>query len=612
MHRFEGGAGVAVARPLFVQRTYGTLRRVNRGDSLYWQLDAEPQVRIRFKSVFPSCTRISADCMEVSNTIQVCKDLEWFLQRYPMHLSSADSRHLAEGAREFEGRQHQLEAILLPEYRPGQVRGLTKPLREYQLRSVEMWRRGQRYLLADDVGLGKSASAFGAFADAPYMLPALVVCQTHLPKQWKAMVEEFAPHLRVHIIKSRACYNLPPADVYVTSYSKISGWEPVFAKRFFKSVVFDECQELRCFGSDKYYAAASVSRNAEWACGLSATPIYNYGNEIWNIMNVLKEGCLGDVDEFNREWGEPYSYGPNKKIKDPKALGSYLRENYLLLRRTRKEVGRELPPVNKVVYPIEYNEELVEKAEADLAKIAARVLTGSFTDRGMAARELDMQARMMTGVAKSHGVAAYVRMMLENGESVLLAGWHRDVYDIWLKDLADFNPVMYTGSESPTQKENAKNAFMSGQTKLMFISLRSGVGLDGLQKACSLLVFGELDWSPGVHEQVIGRLQRDGQNDTVTALFLVADGGTDPLMVDILGLKASQSEGVMNPDEKEVTEITSDDERIKKLARQILERRGKGRSGSGADVRPHLPAGSSEQGSRGVPSGVPRPAFLPG
>jgi hypothetical protein len=223
-----------------------------------------------------------------------------------------------------------------------------------------------------------------------------------------------------------------------------------------------------------------------------------------------------------------------------------------------------------------------------------------------------MQARMMTGVAKAKGAAAYVRMLVESGESVLLLGWHRDVYDIWLKELSDLNPMMYTGSESPAQKERSRLAFMSGETKILILSLRSSVGIDGLQLASSLLVFGELDWSPGVHEQVVGRLRRDGQASQVTALFLVADGGTDPLMVDILGLKASQADGVMNPHEKEITEVSADDERIKRLARQILERRSSNRKDGhlGGALRQDMPTGSFGQGAGAISGPVPQPAFL--
>jgi len=154
-------------------------------------------------------------------------------------------------------------------------------------------------------------------------------------------------------------------------------------------------------------------------------------------------------------------------------------------------------------------------------------------------------------------------------------GWHRNVYDIWLKELYEFNPVLYTGSENARQKDAAKEAFLEGRSNLLIMSLRSGVGLDGLQTVCKTVVFGELDWSPQVHEQVIGRLRRDGQEDRVTAIFLVSDGGSDPLMVDLLGLKAEQATAIIDPLRSGVAEAVSDESRIKEMARRFLEKKDK-------------------------------------
>lgn len=165
-------------------------------------------------------------------------------------------------------------------------------------------------------------------------------------------------------------------------------------------------------------------------------------------------------------------------------------------------------------------------------------------------------------------------MIVESGEPVLLAGWHRDVYDIWCKELSDLKPVMYTGSESPAQKEESKRKFISGESDLMMISLRSGVGLDGLQERCRIVVLGELDWSPKVHEQIIGRIDRDkitGDNNHVTAIYLVSDSGSDPAVIDILGLKSSQSSGITDPLQA-IEENYVDESRIKKIAEQYLKR----------------------------------------
>jgi hypothetical protein len=351
-------------------------------------------------------------------------------------------------------------------------------------------------------------------------------------------------------------------------YSQLAGWSDFYHTGFFKSAIFDEIQELRGITSQRYAGGMQLSQNVEYTLGLTATPIYNYGDEMYNILDLLNPNCLGEREAFLREWGTPIGTG-HHKINDPAALGSYLRDNHLVLRRTRADVGRELAKVNTIVRTVGYDSAEVQKTEQLMQALAMRLTTGSFEQRGQAARELDMMARHTTGVSKAREVAAFVRLLLEAGESVLLGGWHHDVYDIWMRELADFNPVMYTGKQLGPQKEAAKAAFVSGQTKLMIISVRSGDGLDGLQYCCKTVVIGELDWSPKVHEQLIARVDRDGQTEQVTAIYPVSEEGSDPVIINLLGLKSSQSHSIVDP-LLQPTAQYSDESRMKALANFYL------------------------------------------
>lgn len=307
----------------------------------------------------------------------------------------------------------------------------------------------------------------------------------------------------------------------------------------------------------------------------SATPMYNFGDEMWNIMDILKSGCLGRKEEFLREWGNG-----DRIVKEPKALGTYLREKHLFLRRTRDDVGQYLQPVNTIVETVGYDELAVKSIEDLAIKLAIKASRGSFVERGMAARELDIMVRQATGISKAKYVAEFVKIILENNEPVLLIGWHRLVYSTWLNELSGYNPVMYTGSESEAQKNNAKNAFINGDSNLMLMSLRSGVGLDGIQKRCSTVVFGELDWSPGIHRQCTGRLDREGQQRQVMAIYLCSESGSDPLMIDLLGLKSSQAQGILDPS-LGVQSPHSDNSRVQLLVQKYLKRAGIDKSTQG-------------------------------
>jgi hypothetical protein len=550
-----------------VPRAYGVLRLLPLGCG--WEIsDLEPHVAIRLKQIFPRVPKQSAGPFRLGRDNAIDADLRWFCERYPMAMTNADIEALEGGQRAFLASQAEMERILLPSYTAPAYAGLKdgQMIRPYQAQAIEIAARSKGLLLGDECGLGKTFTGAGFCLQAE-RLPAAVVCQVHIQDQWGEVIQKFT-NLRVHKIKKTSPYNLPEADVYIFRYSQLNGWVDVFGKSLFKTVIYDEPQELRTgISSMRGMAAAVLSQHATWKIGLTATPIYNYGSEIFAVMQFINPGVLGQWDEFSREY---CSHGG--KLSDPKAVGTYLRDQYAFLRRTKADVGKQMPPVNRIVDMVDYDDQAVEDIEDLARKLAVRATVGSFTERGSAMRELDLLVRQATGIAKAKYVADMVRIIIEGGEPVLLMGWHRAVYEIWLERLKDLNPAMYTGSESGTQKGESKRAFLAGETNLLIMSLRSAAGLDGLQARCNTIVFGELDWSPGIHHQCIERLSREGQEQPVTALFLVADEGSDPPMMEVLGLKSSEASQIIDPS-LGVQAAHSDESRLKALVERYLDKK---------------------------------------
>lgn len=551
-------------------KLYGTLV-LDRNANRWVMTNTTPNVNLELKHIFQGVSKAETERFTLDTTLYTTNRLAWFLQMYPMRMSKEDERQMVKWRKQFQARLTSVEGIFVPEFKSPEYLGLKDDceLWDYQAQFVEMFRIVKNMLLGDDYGLGKTNQAIGAML-LPGMLPCAVVVEAHLPDQWKERIEEFS-NLRVHIIETMKPYTLPEADVYIFSYKKLGSWKDIARDGFFKLVVYDEPQNLRTGdGTDKGAGARVFSRAAEATLGLTATPVMNYGIEMWIVMSYLAPGHLGTKDEFEREW----CTHDGKKVKDPDALGAYLRERQVLLRRTEEEVDRALPPSNVTSHDIPFDEDEARKSDQLAVELAIQAMYATdYVERGNAAMQLDGLERLRTGVAKARGVTAYVKILLQAGLPVLLSGWHRDVYDIYLEELAEFKPVMYTGSESKNQKKKNKDAFVAGETNLMIISNRSGAGLDGLQYRCADVVIGELDWSPMVLKQLIARLRRYGQEHVVNAHYMLCDGGSDPLMVDVIGVKASQAHGIMNP-YMQVPVNDNDESRIRRLAMSVLERNG--------------------------------------
>jgi hypothetical protein len=251
-----------------------------------------------------------------------------------------------------------------------------------------------------------------------------------------------------------------------------------------------------------------------------------------------------------------------------------------MLRRTREDVGRELPGLQRVVQTVDSDQTVFDSAAAEIEKLCRAVaFSRDRTERFTAAGDLDWRLRRATGVAKAVHVAHFTRMLVDDGRKVVLFGWHHEVYDFWRRifsspEHGDLKPAFFTGRESAAAKERELARFMRGETPVFIMSLRAGAGLDGLQEVCDTVVFGELDWAPGVMEQCECRVFRDGQPNPVMAFYLVTNDGSDPVVLDALNLKTEQSEGIHNL-RAEAAKIQGSEEHMRKLALDWLRRHGK-------------------------------------
>lgn len=576
------------------RKVRGTIYYDDRQGKEAWVVVCEPHVRVWLRRLFPKAARVTKDGLRVSASVDRTADLEWATKRFPMDVHPRALEAWRQRLLAHRERERAVDSLQDPAYQPPLFAELAEPLRDYQRVAADHWLRVRRTLIADDLGLGKTIEAIGALTD-PRLRPALVVTLTSITRQWKRQVNRFMPGLRVHILRRGTSYDLTKVDrarsvpdVLVCNYHKLRGWGDAL-EGVVKSVVFDEVQELRISGSDKYKAAAQIADGAEWRVGLSATPVYNYGSEVWTIFDVLDPGRLGTKQEFLDEWCGGRSIvatynqsdpGKSKSVPvdDPVAFGSFLRSTGAMVRRTRKEVGRELPALQQVVQFCESDTDKIAEVSDRVAELA-RLLLDPETEHRLrfeAGNEIDWRMRQATGIAKAPFVADFVRLLHESGAGkIVLYGWHRLVYDVWLERLKDLNPVMFTGSESVNQKDQAVRRFVEDPAcKLMIISLRAGAGLDGLQAVCNCVVVGELDWSPKVIEQDIGRVHRDGQRQQVLAYVMVSNDGSDPTMSETLGLKEVQAAGVIGQ-ESVLFKADVGEDHVRRLARAVLDRRGK-------------------------------------
>ena len=581
------------------RHTYGTLS-YNR-KSKCWTIKGEPCVTELAKRLFPGCDGRGRGVARFTAHRRIIGELNWLMLRYPLKIRESDRSRwesALEEAREYAVRRQQ--ALTMPETATPPAGSFSGELLPFQKQGLGFMLSTRRCLLADEMGLGKTVQAL-AFLATTAAYPAILVVPPHLIRNWQREVERFLSpvvrvdfsnrpepspaspgtalpsgkvadgRLRVHVIKGLTPYALPEADIYIIHYLLLRGWKEVLPEQGFRTVIFDEMQELRRNGTGKYSAASLLSEACENCIGLSGTPIYNNGGEIWNVVNIIDFHFLGDWESFSREW----CYGYNTAVvAKPELLGEHLRSEGLMLRSLKSDVLTQLAPKRRLVQEIDGDDAVYRELMAPVARqLQLLRATDDPSRRAIIEDAISQTQRQATGIAKAPFVCAFVRALVEGGEKVLLMAHHHAVMDIYKKELKSLRPRFITGRENDRQKDEAAADFMEGKTDLLCISLRSASGLN-LQRA-SCVVFGELDWSPAVHSQAEDRAHRIGQQDSLLCYYLVSPKGSDRDMQDALGLKVSQFVAIMGDStpsrEDQFIQQSQARERIRQLVARLEE-----------------------------------------
>jgi SNF2 family DNA or RNA helicase len=152
-------------------------------------------------------------------------------------------------------------------------------------------------LLADEMGLGKTVQTLAYVASEKQTFPVLVVAPLVTLKNWEREIEKFlkkksrngrileSESPSVTLIRTGKSKELPKSDIYVINYELLFKRNNDLSKVGIKTLVCDEVHNLRSKTTQKYKSIKKLAALSSvcYRIGLSGTPIYNRGSEIWQF-----------------------------------------------------------------------------------------------------------------------------------------------------------------------------------------------------------------------------------------------------------------------------------------------------------------------------------------
>ena len=498
----------------------------------------------------------------IPDSHQNVQQIKWILDRYPMEIISKSawyrkvSSHLS--SKKKPNKIEELKRVVPKKQFKGKLLNFQKEGLDFLLKS------SGNALLADEMGLGKTVETLAYLATEKNAFPVLVIAPLVTLNNWQREIVKFLKKKSRNgrlidnasptssIIRNGKSKDLGKFDFYIINYELLNKRKEDLAKLNLKTIVCDEVQNLRSKTTKKYSAVKQLAAidSIQYRIGLSGTPIYNRGSEIWPIVDILRPGMLGSFKEFCEYFCYVNDKGNAIVLENKrKSLREELKK-YVMLRRKKSDVLKELK--EKVRYK-EYidsdsdyylNElnKIWQKHEEELKSAETAFAKSSSHQRAI------QSERQAAGIAKIPHVINFVKNIMEIEESVVVFCHHRAIHQLLHESLQQFSPSSIIGGQTDNFRQEQIDRFQNGETKLMIAGLRAGnLGIN-LTKA-RYVIFAELDWSPAIHRQAEDRLHRIGQKNTVFAYYLIGNGTLDDHVADILVDKAFEIDSVM--DEKE-------------------------------------------------------------
>jgi SWI/SNF-related matrix-associated actin-dependent regulator 1 of chromatin subfamily A len=149
----------------------------------------------------------------------------------------------------------------------------------------------------------------------------------------------------------------------------------------------------------------------------------------------------------------------------------------------------------------------------------------------------------------------FVKDFLENDKKIVI---FCNLHDIVDRLLAVFpGAVCITGRQNMAEKQQSIDKFVNNpKTKVVICSIKAAsAGVDGLQKACSDVLFVEEPWTAADRDQAESRVHRNGLKDGATMYHMLGGRTIDQKMWQIIEEKAKISQAVMGGEDNVQTSI---------------------------------------------------------
>ena len=386
-----------------------------------------------------------------------------------------------------------------------------------------------RFLLADEMGVGKTLQAISLAYIYRESWPVLVVCPGSMKYNWKGEIQTWLglKDYRINIINSSRQKLSQEAYFYIISYDLMRNVIKKMRQMTFDFVILDEAHSIKNKDSLRAKNILPIAVRAKRLIIMTGTPLLAKPYEGYPLLYALRPDIFCYFKKFAYRYCDPQPtpMGINwSGTSNTKELHWIL--SCLMVRRLKSDVLNQLPPKRRQKIEIATDEKVIHELKR--------------TRKNIKGRKGTLECYTLTSKAKIEGVSAYISDIIEAKEKFIVFAYHHEMLDA-LEKLCKEKRIDYMRIDGTTKQETRYqyvNYFQLNKNCqvaiLSIIAASTGITLT----AAHMVIFAELTWTPSIMIQAEDRVHRIGQkSEFVDIKYLYGKETLDDFILDKLQKK---------------------------------------------------------------------------
>lgn len=433
--------------------------------------------------------------------------------------------------------------------------------------------RNGRVLFGDDMGLGKTPQGIAMARHYKNDWPLVVIAPASLLFNWKKEIMLWLPDIKdedIKIIKNGK--EKPSRKITIASYDYTIKQEDSIKNYLGVRgvLLIDEAHNMKNSEAKRTQSLMRICHVVKRLAIITGTPFLSRPKEAWTLLN--------SIDPFEKEWKDQLEFEAKyceasimkigyKNIYQANGAANIeefhdtIRKKVMVRRlKTDEGVLDQLPPKRRLTQYLEIDGDYKDSVENLTLSIAYRVIKQYRIFGGNDLRKLKKEvlsdaegggvnddlfkAYKLTGMAKVDVICEWLSSKLDDSNSKFIVFGHHKDFLTAISNILEKKKIKYMKIEGSTKAEtrfeNTEKFQKDPECRVAVLSiLAASVGLT--LTAAKEVIMGEFPWTPALAQQAECRAHRNGQKETVSCYYMIANNTIDGYLWNMLSRKSQTS-----------------------------------------------------------------------